>query len=87
VACGDAQSHNSYSLLMDGKLPHVVFTDVPYNLAAHLGDRTLNDSIAFSYQIWYGEGRWRGEPKCSRLRQLSPWLPDGWFATLSLIHL
>ena len=35
VACGDAQSHISYSWLMDGKLAHAVFTDVPYNLAAH----------------------------------------------------
>jgi ParB/RepB/Spo0J family partition protein len=35
VACGDAQSPNSYSLLMDGKLAHAAFTDVPYNLAAH----------------------------------------------------
>jgi DNA modification methylase len=35
VACGDAQSQNSYSWLMDGKLAHAVFTDVPYNLAAH----------------------------------------------------
>jgi DNA modification methylase len=35
VACGDAQSQNSYSRLMDGKLAHAGFTDVPYNLAAH----------------------------------------------------
>jgi hypothetical protein len=35
VACGDAQSPNSYSLLMDGKLAHAAFTDVPYNRAAH----------------------------------------------------
>jgi DNA modification methylase len=35
VACGDAQSPNSYLLLMDGKPANAVFTDVPYNLAAH----------------------------------------------------
>jgi DNA modification methylase len=35
VACGDAQSANSYSVLMDGKLAHAAFTDVPYNRAAH----------------------------------------------------
>jgi ParB/RepB/Spo0J family partition protein len=35
VACGDAQSPNSYSQLMDGKLAHAAFTDVPYNRAAH----------------------------------------------------
>jgi ParB/RepB/Spo0J family partition protein len=35
VACGDAQSQNSYSWLMDGKLAHAGVTDVPYNLAGH----------------------------------------------------
>jgi DNA modification methylase len=35
VACGDAQIPISYSWLMDGKLAHAAFTDVPYNLAAH----------------------------------------------------
>jgi len=35
VARGDAQSPNSYALLMDGKLANAAFTDVPYNLAAH----------------------------------------------------
>lgn len=33
VICADAQSAPSYACLMDGKLAHAVFTDVPYNLA------------------------------------------------------
>ena len=34
IICADAQSAASYALLMDGKLAHAVFTDVPYNLGA-----------------------------------------------------
>ena len=33
IICADAQSAASYACLMDGKLAHAVFTDVPYNLA------------------------------------------------------
>jgi DNA modification methylase len=33
IICADAQSAASYARLMEGKLAHVVFTDVPYNLA------------------------------------------------------
>lgn len=35
VICGDAQSQNSYSRLMEGKLAHAGVTDVPYNRAGH----------------------------------------------------
>jgi DNA modification methylase len=34
IICADAQSVASYARLMDGKLAHAVFTDVPYNLAS-----------------------------------------------------
>jgi DNA modification methylase len=33
IICADAQSAASYARLMDGKLAHAAFTDVPYNLA------------------------------------------------------
>lgn len=33
IACADAQNATSYNGLMEGKLAHAVFTDVPYNLA------------------------------------------------------
>ncbi len=33
IICADAQSAPSYARLMNGKLAHAVFTDVPYNLA------------------------------------------------------
>jgi DNA modification methylase len=35
IMCADAQSQTSYSLLMDGELAAVIFTDVPYNLSGH----------------------------------------------------